>query len=56
MINYKRCEKCCGKKEINSIGGFKKKCDECEGMGWIKPIDEDKIVTKRRSGRPRRGE
>jgi hypothetical protein len=36
--NLKRCECCHGTKRKLGMGGLVKKCDECNGIGWIDPV------------------
>lgn len=45
MADLQRCESCRGAKMIKGLGMIEKKCDSCNGIGWIEKKDE--VIAKR---------
>lgn len=66
-----RCGQCEGRKEVVALGGIRKKCPGCNGVGWKEigeevskepeepeePKDPDvkDVVVRKKMGRPKRG-
>lgn len=48
---FDKCETCRGRKEIMGIGGMKKKCHVCSGVGYVsineKEEEKEVVVEKR---------
>jgi hypothetical protein len=41
MSELKRCHGCKGQKKLPGLGGIKiEDCRDCNGIGWIKELDE----------------
>ena len=60
MADLNKCPRCNATKTILSLGNIKKKCEECNGVGWVNPFTHADIadanelvetVIKRKPGR-----
>ncbi|HEX2549329.1 MAG TPA: hypothetical protein VHM20_05835 [Gammaproteobacteria bacterium] len=59
MSDLARCESCEGRKTILGLGGIRRNCQVCNGVGWVKKSIEkepDVIVEAKpvRRGRPKK--
>ncbi len=41
MSSLKRCPACQGTKRIRGMGMIERKCESCEGIGWIEENESD---------------
>jgi DnaJ-class molecular chaperone len=51
-MSVTRCDCCKGQKEINGLGGMKKECPECYGVGYVKiEVKDDSLTEAPKRGR-----
>lgn len=44
-MTLNRCDCCDGRRNIIGLGGMKKACGNCKGVGFVKAVAESPVVT-----------